>query len=226
MTKAHIRPNLAPLGEAPLSPSAGASRPSAPPGQVLLCQVLLPHPLPLPPLPSATQGGPREQSLPLPPFEPDFCMPRPWQPSGLASASGICCSSWRIAPGLLEPALPLIRGELVSPGMSIRSWHTSAAYRSIKAFGKMLGCNQPSGAPCWTRQKSHPGLPSSPVQAASPLPPSITGLPWEHIFNKSLAHKPSSQSLCWNPDLLTFEQSGASGKTVFSILHGQGRGNL
>ena len=116
MTKAHIWPNLAPLGEAPLSPSAGASRPSAPPSQVLPCQVLLPYPLPLPPLPSATQVGPREQSLPLPPFEPDFCMPRPWQPSGLASASGTCCSSWRIALGLLEPALPLIRGELVSPG--------------------------------------------------------------------------------------------------------------
>ena len=54
------------------------------------------------------------------PFEPDFCVPRPWQPSGLVSASGTCCSSWRIALGLLEPALPLIRGELVSPGTSIR----------------------------------------------------------------------------------------------------------
>ena len=97
---------------------------------------------------------------------------------------------------------------------------------ALRPLGKRWACNQPSGAPCWTRLKSHPGLASSPVLSCFPLPPSIAGFPWEHIFNKSLAHKPSSQSLCWNHDLLTFEQSWASGKTAFSILHGQGRGNL
>lgn len=152
MAKAQIRPNLAPLGEAPLSPSAGASRPLAPPSQVLPCQVLLPHPLPLP-LPQPPEGALGSRVCLSHPLNLISACPDPGSRLVLPQLPVPVALLWRIAPGLLEPALPFLRGELVSPGMSIRSWHThesSAAYRSLKALsqaGKRWAVTNPPGPP-------------------------------------------------------------------------------
>lgn len=50
--------------------------------------------------------------------------------------------------------------------------------------------------------------------------------PSKEILNMSLVHSLYLRVCSGNPDLLTFEQSGASGKAEFSILYGQGRENL
>lgn len=148
----------------------------------------------------------------------------------LPPTTSTCCSYLEDCPRATVLALPHTHGDLICRGICtlllapVNLWLPVGAVNHVSfGLGMCTGVTNPPVPPSG-RAQNH---------ILAWLAPGLILLLWllhwfpsKEILNMSLAHSLYLRVCSGNPDLLTFEQSGASGKAEFSIRYGQGRENL